>query len=132
MSLTRDSLSAIAVQVAEANALVRTIAAATREQSVGIQEINTAVNTIDQSTQQNAAMVEQTTAASHSLAGEADALNALIAQFNLGQRGAAQSPVRLVSPSARPAASPASSPAKALGQKVANAFGAVADSWKEF
>ncbi len=129
---TGRSLQVMVGEVQQINAHVSAIVEAAREQSVGIQEINTAVNTIDQSTQQNAAMVEQTTAASHSLAGEADALNALIAQFNLGQRGAAQSPVRLVSPSARPAASPACSPAKALGQKVANAFGAVAHSWKEF
>ena len=51
VSLTRDSLSAIAAQVAEANALVRTIAAATREQSVGIGEINVAINQMDQFTQ---------------------------------------------------------------------------------
>jgi methyl-accepting chemotaxis protein len=39
---------------------------------------------MDQVTQQNAAMVEQATAASHSLSGEAEALNRLIARFELG------------------------------------------------
>ncbi|MCU7981413.1 hypothetical protein KYK30_17110, partial [Shinella yambaruensis] len=43
----------------------------------------TAVNTMDQGTQQNAAMVEEQTAASHGLAAEAGALNALLAQFRL-------------------------------------------------
>ncbi|WP_313446710.1 methyl-accepting chemotaxis protein [Brevundimonas sp.] len=89
VSLTRDSLSAIAVQVAEANALVRTIAAATREQSVGIGEINVAINQMDQFTQQNAAMVEESTAASHALTNEAGELEGLISRFDLGQ--AAQS-----------------------------------------
>ncbi|MCU7981843.1 hypothetical protein KYK30_19285, partial [Shinella yambaruensis] len=48
----------------------------------------TAVNTMDQGTQQNAAMVEEQTAASHGLAAEAGALNALLAQFKLGAGGA--------------------------------------------
>ena len=85
VSLTRDSLSAIAVQVAEANALVRSIAAATREQSVGIGEINMAINQMDQFTQQNAAMVEESTAASHALTNEAGELEGLISRFDLGQ-----------------------------------------------
>ncbi len=38
---------------------------------------------MDQGTQQNSAMVEQPTAASHSLAREAAALNQLLAQFDL-------------------------------------------------
>jgi methyl-accepting chemotaxis protein len=125
---TGRSLETMVGEVQQINSHVSAIVEAAREQSVGIQEINTAVNAIDQSTQQNAAMVEETTAASHSLAGEADALNTLIAQFNLGPQTSAQSPVRLAAQTSRPAPSPA----KALGQKVANAFGAVAHSWKEF
>jgi methyl-accepting chemotaxis protein len=39
------------------------------------------VNHMDQMTQQNAAMVEETTAATHTLAGEAEALRELVAQF---------------------------------------------------
>jgi len=39
---------------------------------------------MDQVTQQNAAMVEQTTAASHSLAQDANNLLRLIGQFNIG------------------------------------------------
>ncbi|MGE6786757.1 chemotaxis protein, partial [Ensifer adhaerens] len=68
----------------EINKHVSAIVTATREQSTGLQEINTAVNTMDQGTQQNAAMVEEQTAASHGLASEAASLNALLAQFNLG------------------------------------------------
>ncbi len=40
---------------------------------------------MDQVTQQNAAMVEQSTAASHSLAAEAEALSRLVGQFQIGQ-----------------------------------------------
>ena len=126
---TGNSLETMVGEVQQINSHVNAIIEAAREQSVGIQEINTAVNTIDQGTQQNAAMVEETTAASHSLAGEADSLNRLIAQFNLGGRSANIQPVRLASNNPRPVPSPA----KALGQKVANAFGATStQSWKEF
>jgi methyl-accepting chemotaxis protein len=61
------------------------IVTASREQSTGLSEINIAVTTMDNGTQQNAAMVEEQTAASHTLASEADGLMALLRQFNLGE-----------------------------------------------
>ena len=81
---TGDALMEIEKQVIDINESVRAIATAAREQAVGLQEINTAVNHMDQMTQQNAAMVEETTAATHTLAQEADALRALIGQFRIG------------------------------------------------
>ncbi|WP_421591787.1 methyl-accepting chemotaxis protein [Shinella sp. M27] len=81
---TGAALEAIVREVQEINGHVNAIVLAAREQSTGLQEINTAVNTMDQGTQQNAAMVEEQTAASHGLASEAAALNALLAQFRLG------------------------------------------------
>ncbi len=65
----------------EISAHVTAIVDNAREQAAGIQQLNTAVNSIDQGTQQNAAMVEQSTAASHSLAREAGALNNLLMRF---------------------------------------------------
>ncbi|KRC14207.1 chemotaxis protein [Ensifer sp. Root74] len=82
---TGKALETIVAEVQEINRHVSAIVTATREQSTGLQEINTAVNTMDQGTQQNAAMVEEQTAASHGLASEAASLNALLAQFNLGE-----------------------------------------------
>jgi methyl-accepting chemotaxis protein len=61
------------------------IRASTQEQAVGLAEVNTAVNQMDQVTQQNAAMVEESTAASHSLAQEAENLAHAIARFEVGQ-----------------------------------------------
>ncbi len=81
---TGKALEVIVAEVQEINTHISAIVTATREQSTGLQEINTAVNTMDQGTQQNAAMVEEQTAASHGLAQEAAALNALLAQFKLG------------------------------------------------
>jgi methyl-accepting chemotaxis protein len=130
---TGQSLKAIVAEVQEINRHVSAIVDAAREQAIGLEEINTAVTQMDQSAQQNAAMVEQSTAASHSLAQEAAALNQLLSQFKLG--GGAGAPR-----SAVPASRPVVSPARALVRKVAGAFtrsgGAAAaaqsEAWKEF
>ncbi|OWV69077.1 chemotaxis protein [Rhizobium sp. R339] len=157
---TGKALDSIVHEVQEINQHVHAIAEASREQSIGLQEINTAVNTMDQGTQQNAAMVEQSTAASHSLATEAAALNNLLGQFRLTGTGgfAAAAPIASVRPPApapravaRPAAKapihiaregtarPTASPARTLGQQLANAFGAGSSAssskdadWTEF
>ena len=64
--------------------LVSEITASSQEQATALAQVNTAVNQMDQVTQQNAAMVEQSTAASHSLAQEADELARLVARFRTG------------------------------------------------
>ncbi|WP_431321576.1 methyl-accepting chemotaxis protein [Rhizobium sp. YTU87027] len=116
---TGKALAEIVGAVQEINKHVGAIVTATREQSIGLQEINTAVNNMDQGTQQNAAMVEEQTAASHSLAQEAAALDDLLGQFNLGHAHA-DAPRAAV---ARPASRPVASPARALTRTVAKAFG---------
>ncbi|CUX19473.1 MULTISPECIES: methyl-accepting chemotaxis protein [Agrobacterium] len=149
---TGKALELIVSEVEEINAHVSAIVVAAREQATGLQEINTAVNTMDQGTQQNAAMVEQQTAASHSLAREAEALNGLLGQFRMGGTRAAvagaggysaprqssarpafqpapagpvrKAPVKSASATARPVASPA----RALGQSLARAFGGAAEA----
>ena len=83
---TGKALERIVAQVTEVNALVAEIAASTHEQAIGLQQVNIAVNQMDQVTQQNAAMVEESTAASHSLAQDAEALAQLISGFELDER----------------------------------------------
>ena len=146
---TGKALDAIVAEVQEINRHVHAIAEASREQSIGLQEINTAVNTMDQGTQQNAAMVEETTAASHALASEAVSLTSLLSHFRLSSgngghaayappRAAAPTPVRAMSPvrANLDKARPAPSPARALGSKLAQAFGGAAAKkdadWTEF
>ncbi|WP_416409494.1 methyl-accepting chemotaxis protein [Agrobacterium rosae] len=137
---TGRALEVIVTEVQEINRHIGAIVESSREQSVGLQEINTAVNTMDQGTQQNAAMVEQSTAASHSLAKEAASLNQLLSRFNLGDGASASRSVPASAPvrSASSTSRPAPFPARALGRKIAGAFGggsaaAVAhDSWEEF
>ncbi len=132
---TGKALEAIVSDVQRINTNVGSIVVSAREQSTGLSEISTSVHHMDQGTQQNAAMVEQTTAASHSLATQAAALIELLSQFNLGEgtRAAGTAP-RAASSASRPAASPA----RALGNRIASAFGggssaaAVKQEWAEF
>ncbi|WP_093000797.1 methyl-accepting chemotaxis protein [Rhizobium sp. NFR07] len=129
---TGKALETIVTDVQMINRNVASIVVSTREQSTGLSEISTSVNQMDQGTQQNAAMVEQTNAASHSLATQAAALNELLSQFKLG--GEAAATPRAATPASRPAASPA----RALGNRIASAFGggssaaAVKQEWSEF
>ncbi len=78
-----QAISSIVSKVTEINGLVSEIAASAREQSLGLGEVNTAINQMDQVTQQNAAMVEETTAASRSLADDANDLGRLVGQFKV-------------------------------------------------
>ena len=133
---TGKALAEIVGAVQEINKHVGAIVTATREQSIGLQEINTAVNNMDQGTQQNAAMVEEQTAASHSLAQEAGALDDLLQQFNLGNNVVAAA--SRAAP-AHAASRPVASPARVLTSRVASAFGgkaataaAVKEDWTEF
>jgi methyl-accepting chemotaxis protein len=85
---------------------------------------------MDQMTQQNAAMVEESTAASHSLAQEAEKLTSLVGQFNTGDttRAAprAVTPSRPRTVAARPAARPMTRGNAALAYK------AEPEGWEEF
>ena len=97
---TGQALGRIVAEVAEIDGLMSEISASAQEQATGLQQVNVAVNQMDQVTQQNAAMVEESTAASHSLAQEADVLAASVARFKVAQ-GA-----NVVAASARVSASP--------------------------
>jgi methyl-accepting chemotaxis protein len=59
------------------------IAAASAEQSSGIDQVNKAVNQMDEVTQQNAALVEQAAAAAESLEEQAETLAETVALFRL-------------------------------------------------
>jgi methyl-accepting chemotaxis protein len=90
VSETGQALGRIVTQVTQLNGLVVELAASAKEQATGLGEVNSAVNQMDQVTQQNAAMVQQATAASHSLANEAEELARLVGQFRIGEVPAAE------------------------------------------
>ena len=63
--------------------IVAEIAAASREQSSGIEQVNRAIMQMDELTQQNAALVEQATAASQAMAQQAGELNEMMTRYHL-------------------------------------------------
>lgn len=72
------------------------MAAASAQQSTGVEQVSQAVSQMDQVTQQNAALVEEASAATQSMAQQAQALRDAVAVFKLDDRGV---------PASRPAAS---------------------------
>ena len=76
-----STLEEIVSAVKKVTDIVAEIAAASREQSAGIEQVNKAVMQMDEITQQNAALVEEASAASQAIAEQAQALNALIARY---------------------------------------------------
>jgi methyl-accepting chemotaxis protein len=61
--------------------LIAEVSAASDEQSQGIDQVNTAVAQMDQVTQQNAANAEESASASEELSGQAQNLNAMVAEL---------------------------------------------------
>ncbi len=80
---TGRSLTRTIERIAEIEALVAAIAAATAEQATALHQINAAVAEMDGLTQHNAAMVDQATATARALAADADTLGQQVARFRL-------------------------------------------------
>jgi methyl-accepting chemotaxis protein len=96
-----QTLEQIVASVKKVSDIVAEIAAASREQSSGIEQVNKAVMQMDEMTQQNAALVEQATAGSQSMADQARTLNEMMARYRLDATSAhASAPVVAPSPSA--------------------------------
>jgi methyl-accepting chemotaxis protein len=133
---TGEALIRIVAAFAGISSLVGEMAASAQAQATGIAQINVAINQMDQSTQQNAAMVEQATAASYSLAKEADGMAALVSKFNLGAAAAQAAPRRpeaVAAPAMAPRA-PQPRPAAFAPQRSAalRKPEPEADAWEEF
>jgi methyl-accepting chemotaxis protein len=84
-----QTLGEIVLSVKKVSDIVAEIAAASREQSVGIEQVNRAVMQMDQITQQNAALVEETISASQVMSSQVRDLNATLARFRLASSAAA-------------------------------------------
>jgi methyl-accepting chemotaxis protein len=98
-----QTLEQIVLSVKKVSDIVAEIAAASREQSSGIEQVNKAVMQMDEMTQQNAALVEQATAASQSMADQARDLTKMMERYQVGESGSGGGAPRSVSaPAARP------------------------------
>lgn len=78
-----DTMKEIVIAIKRVNDIMAEIAAASAEQSSGIEEVSTAVLQMDEMTQQNAALVEEAAAAAESLQSQADQLTQRVSQFRL-------------------------------------------------
>ncbi len=79
------ALAAIVDSVKEVTDIVAEIAAASQEQSVGIDQVNNAVMQMDEMTQQNAALVEQASAAARAMHEQAGELSRQVGFFRLDE-----------------------------------------------
>lgn len=79
------SFESISGSVKKVNDLIAEIAAASQEQSQGIDQVNTAVAQMDKVTQQNAANSEESASAAEEMSSQAEELQSMIAQFALSQ-----------------------------------------------
>ncbi|HOY21607.1 MAG TPA: methyl-accepting chemotaxis protein [Cellvibrio sp.] len=79
-----DTMKEIVTAIKRVNDIMAEIAAASSEQSSGIEEVSTAVSQMDEMTQQNAALVEEAAAAAESLQSQADQMTQRVSQFRLG------------------------------------------------
>jgi methyl-accepting chemotaxis protein len=123
-----DTMKEIVTAIKRVNDIMSEIAAASAEQSSGIEEVTTAVSQMDEMTQQNAALVEEAAAAAESLQSQADQLTQRVSQFRLSSDAthtARQPAARLSSPKST-ARSPAASGKKLSPPKQQD------DEWESF
>ncbi len=134
-----EQLSEIVSSVKKVSDIIAEIAAASEEQSAGINQVNQAVTVMDQGTQQNAAMVEQAAAASESMQQQSAALLGLTGQFQVSGFGAPAGYEQ--APAAAPmAAAPAPAPAPVETSPVDSSAAAWSEdpapgddeAWQEF
>jgi methyl-accepting chemotaxis protein len=112
---TGESLSEIVESVKKVGDIIAEIAAASAQQTAGIEQVNMAVTNLDEMTQQNAALAEETSAASAAMSDNAADMQRAMAFFNTsGSYSAA--PPRAAAPAAtveRAAPAPRSAPRSA-------------------
>ncbi len=109
--------------------IIAEIAAASIEQSSGVEQVNKAITQMDNNVQQNAAMVEETAAASASLNDQAQRMSGMVAAFKLDDSAARPAAsqkankARRSSVNRQPASKSVRAPSKQQGSD---------DTWSEF
>ena len=85
-----ETLQGIVGSVKQVTDIVGEIAAASREQTTGIEQVNSAMTQMDHVTQSNSAQTEELSATAQSLSGQASQLMELVSTFTLTQNGSGQ------------------------------------------
>jgi len=126
-----ETLGEIVNGVKKVSDIIAEIAAASQEQSAGIEQVNKAVMQMDEVTQQNAALVEEAAAASEALDDQANGLNEMMTYFDMGDNGASRAAP--AARSKRPTA-PRTATRKAAASRPQPAASGAGDDgeWEEF
>ncbi|MDO8262801.1 MAG: methyl-accepting chemotaxis protein, partial [Gallionella sp.] len=130
------TMSEIVQAVKRVTDIMAEIAAASNEQSAGIEQVNQAIIQMDEVTQQNAALVEEAAAAAEAMQEQANALYVAVGMFKVvgGKEGALKFAAKSTAqPAARPAYThrAATAPARSA-RKLAKAKEDKDGDWKEF
>ena len=113
--------------------IISEIAAASVEQSSGINQVNQAVTSMDEVTQQNAALVEEAAAAAESLVEQANQLADVVSVFKLGNTSQSQNRRAPNSPLRAPAKKTSTVSGKSTALKVVSKTGTDdGEGWSEF
>jgi methyl-accepting chemotaxis protein len=104
-----QTLEQIVVSVKKVSDIVAEIAAASREQSSGIEQVNRAVMQMDELTQQNGTLVEEARASSHAMAEQARSLSNMMNRYRVSG-GSPAAPAMSTSAPALPGRRSASRP----------------------
>jgi len=126
-----QTLDEIVSAVKKVSDIIAEIAAASLEQSTGIEQVNQTVSQMDEVTQQNAALVEQAAAASESLDEQARELDQLMNYFKLGAGDANRATAPRAPAATRPPAPAASRPAARRAPAPASSNSNDSE-WEEF
>jgi methyl-accepting chemotaxis protein len=119
-----ETLQGIVGSVKRVTDIVGEIAAASEEQSTGVEQVNTAMTQMDQVTQSNSAQTEELSSTAQALAGQAARLLEMVSAFKLskGGKGAGSHSAQPL----RPHSEGAARPAKAAPRKPLKAATSVA------
>jgi methyl-accepting chemotaxis protein len=91
-----NTLQQIVTSAKKVADIIAEIAAASREQTSGIEQVNKAVMQLDELTQQNAALVERANSAGHSVAEEAGGLDESMQRYKVDPEASRTPAARLV------------------------------------
>ncbi|WP_371920632.1 methyl-accepting chemotaxis protein [Pseudomonas sp. HMWF032] len=125
------TMTEIVTAIKRVTDIMAEIAAASAEQSSGIEEVNGAVSQMDEMTQQNAALVEQAAAAAESLLEQATSMTETVAIFKFEH--AHQRPALSAPPAApKASANPPTRTARAQRSLPPRANTNNSDEWEQF
>ncbi|MDO3388421.1 methyl-accepting chemotaxis protein [Gilvimarinus sp. SDUM040013] len=128
-----EAMGDIVTSIKRVNDIMAEIAAASVEQSSGIEEVSNAVSQMDEMTQQNAALVEEAAAAAESLQSQANELNRYVSLFKLSDSDSVSlAPQAALSAPPSRTVSRSSKPSSTSSSKLPNPGISDDDEWETF